>query len=74
MQAIEFDAMPQQHTIRVPDSVPDGVSLRVVLLWEPAAPPAAGVKGLLASAVEGLTDDDLARTDDRGREEPSWGI
>lgn len=36
MQAIEFEATTFQHTIRVPDSVPDGVSLRVLLLIDEA--------------------------------------
>jgi hypothetical protein len=32
MQAIEFEATTFQHSIRVPDYVPDGVSLWVLLL------------------------------------------
>ncbi len=32
MQAIEFEATTFQHTIRVPDDVPDGVFFRVLLL------------------------------------------
>jgi hypothetical protein len=32
MQAIEFKATSFQHTIRIPDDIPDGVSLRVLLL------------------------------------------
>lgn len=74
MQAIEFEAMPEHHTIRVPDSVPDGVPMRVLLLWEPSPLPAADFKRLFASVTDGLTDADLARADDRGREEPTWGI
>lgn len=34
MQAIEFEATLFQHTIRVPNYIPDGVSLRVLLLVE----------------------------------------
>lgn len=34
MKAIEFQATVQQHLLRVPDSIPDGVSLRVLLLVE----------------------------------------
>jgi hypothetical protein len=34
MQAIEFEAIPEQHTIRIPEDIPDGVPLRVLLLWE----------------------------------------
>lgn len=32
MQAIEFEATTFQHTIRIPDEIPDGVSLWVLLL------------------------------------------
>ena len=32
MQAIEFEATPIEHTIRIPDYVPDGVAVRVLLL------------------------------------------
>lgn len=37
MQAIEFEATTFKHTIRVPDSVPDGVALRVLLLVDDAS-------------------------------------
>lgn len=74
MQAIEFEALPEHHTIQLPEGVPDGIPMRVLLLWEPVAEAAADLKQLFVSVTEGLTDDDLARPDDRGREEPSWGI
>lgn len=32
MQAIEFEATTFQHAIRVPDTIPDGMMLRVLLL------------------------------------------
>lgn len=32
MQAIEFEAVADQHMLRLPDQVPDGVKLRVLLL------------------------------------------
>lgn len=34
MQAIEFEAIAQQHIMQIPDQVPDGVRLRVLLLLE----------------------------------------
>lgn len=34
MQAIEFEATTFQHTIRIPDDIPDGVTLRVLLLFD----------------------------------------
>lgn len=38
MQAIEFETIAQGHTIRVPDTVPDGVRLRVLLLLDEHRP------------------------------------
>ena len=32
MQAIEFEATTFQHTIRIPEYIPDGVKFRVLLL------------------------------------------
>jgi hypothetical protein len=34
MQAIEFEATTFQHTVRIPDTVPDGVSVRIVLSFD----------------------------------------
>lgn len=35
-QQIEFEAMPFQHTVRIPDYIPDCVSVRVVLSFDDA--------------------------------------
>ncbi len=32
MRAVEFQATAHQHMLRLPDSIPDGVPLRVLLL------------------------------------------
>lgn len=74
MHAIEFEATSHQHTIRLPDSVPDGVSLRVLLLSQaPLAKPVdRNLKALLASIAEGMTEADTARSQDLGREAPEW--
>ncbi len=32
MQLVEFETTAHQHTIRVPDTIPDGARLRVLLL------------------------------------------
>ena len=76
MHAIEFETTSHQHTIRLPDSVPDGVLLRVLLLSEvPLAKPPAehNLKTLLASITEGMTDADTERPQDFGREVTEWG-
>lgn len=74
MHAIEFEATTQNHAIRLPDNVPEGVRLRVLLLspvpLESAAP--TDIKSLLANVAEGLSHDDLKRSPDSGREEMEW--
>lgn len=74
MHAIEFEATAYQHTIRLPDSVPDGVRLRVLLLSQtPLATLVDGnLKTLLASVAEGLSDADISRPRDMGRETTEW--
>ena len=34
MRAIEFQATAHQHLLRLPDTIPDGVSMRVLLLLD----------------------------------------
>jgi len=74
MHAIEFETVSHQHTIRLPESVPDGVSLRVLLLSQtPLSQPVdRNLKALLASVAEGITEEDIARPRDLGREAPEW--
>jgi hypothetical protein len=38
MRAIEFEAVAKQHMVRLPEQVPDGVQLRVLLLMEDTEP------------------------------------
>lgn len=33
-QQIEFEAIPFQHTVRIPDYIPDSVSVRVILSFD----------------------------------------
>ena len=72
MQAIEFETTPERDSIHLPEGVPTGVPLRVVLMWEPVPEAVRDLKDLFASAIEGLTDEDLARPRDIGRSDPSW--
>ncbi len=58
---IEFATVAEYHSIRMPDGVPSGVPVRVVLMWEPVAATADRLKDLFASLTEGLTDADLTR-------------
>jgi hypothetical protein len=78
MQAIEFEATTFQHTIRIPDSVPDGVTLRVLLLVDDKITTKdrdAGQqwKNLLGSIPNVGSDEDFARPLDYGREQ-IWDI
>lgn len=78
MQAIEFEATTFQHTIRVPDSVPDGVKLRVLLLVDDKTTNNGTGddkhwKNLLGSMPDVGSDEDFARPLDYGREQ-SWDI
>ena len=74
MQSIEFETIAHHHSIRIPESVPDGVRLRVRLVVEPVPENAVAgdLKTLLAGLAEGLTDEDLQRPRDIGRELPEW--
>lgn len=48
MQAIEFEAIAQHHTLRLPEQVPDGVRLRVLVLMGEDLP---GIRPALSTAA-----------------------
>lgn len=52
MQAIEFETIAHGHTIRIPDTVPDGVRLQVRLLLDEE--PTTAEKGDLKTLLAGL--------------------
>lgn len=69
---IEFEATAHNHIIRIPDDVPDGVPMRVLLLVDDKAvtqPSSDTIKTLLMTVVEGLDDTDFERIRDFGREQ-----
>jgi hypothetical protein len=77
MYAVEFEAQVHNHVIRVPDDIPEGMEMRVLLLLKdtqskreamPSATDTPDLKQLLMSLTEGLTDEDLARPLDIGRD------
>jgi hypothetical protein len=75
MRAIELEATVEHHTIRLPETIPDGTHLRVLLLMDDLPRPAndgGDLKRLLAGLTEGLTADDLHRSRDFGRGYPEW--
>lgn len=74
MQAIEFEATTFQHSIRVPDSVPDGTAVRVLLLVEETSADDAVESGLrwknrLAAMPDVGDDTDFSRPMDYGRDQ-----
>lgn len=68
MNAIEFESLPKEGHIRVPREVPEGVRLRVLLLWDQPEMPDGDLKSLFVSTTEGLTEEDLDRPRDFGRD------
>ena len=74
MQAIEFEATAFEHTIRIPETIPDGVVLRFLVLIDDTKNQTANTqKSLIASMPNVGTDDDFAHPLDYGRE-TSWDI
>ena len=77
MQAIEFEATAHNHIIRIPDNVPDGVLMRVLLLVNESVKITESTenqwKNLLSSMPDVGTDEDFVRNKEYGRE-LSWDI
>jgi hypothetical protein len=73
MRAIELESTVDHHTIPLPETIPDGTHLRVLLLMDDPHRPAndgGDLQGLLAGLTEGLTAEDLQRARDFGRGDP----
>jgi hypothetical protein len=72
MQAIEFEAVAHNRFIRIPDNVPEGISMRVLLLVDELEKITFATenqwKNLLASMPDVGIDKDFARSKDYGRE------
>lgn len=75
MQAIEFETTVQNHQIRIPDTVPEGAAIRVLVLMNDnlvMQTETTDLKTLLSSVTEGLDEKDMERINDFGREQPEW--
>lgn len=74
MRTIEFEAMTFQHTIRIPDEIPDGMILQVSLIMDDEiikkSSDNTAWKNLLATMPDIGCDADFSRTLDYGREIP----
>lgn len=66
MQTIEFETTAFQHTVRIPDDVPDGVLVRIVLSFDNATTKTLSNKShwknLLTSMPEVGRDEDFTRS------------
>ncbi len=64
-QQIQFEAIPFQHTVRLPDNVPDGVLVQFVLSFDDAKTKNVNDnnqwKNLLGSMPNVASDEDFAR-------------
>ena len=70
MQAIEFEATTFQHTVHIPDYIPDGVLVRVVLSFDETNIKNVenqSQKSLLASLPNVGTSEDFARDNETQR-------
>jgi hypothetical protein len=70
MKALEVTVTPHNHTVKLPADIPNGRPVRlVILIDEPdQTPPEGDLKRLLSSVADGLSEDDLRRVPDTGRE------
>lgn len=70
MQAIEFETTARNHFIRIPDNVPDGILIRVLLLVNDKVvtqDSSDNLKTLFTHVAEGLDETDFERIRDFGR-------
>ena len=51
MHAIEFEAVAHQHSVRLPDQVPDGVRLRELVLMEESVQDAGAASPTVVSKL-----------------------
>ena len=74
MKAVEFEATAENNILRLPDEIPDGKKLRILLLFDEdeAGAGSEDIKMQLLNLTEGLNSNDLKRDEDTGREVPEW--
>lgn len=74
MKAMEVTVTPHNHMVKLPKAIPDGHPVKLVILIdeENDVIDTGDIKELLSSVAEGLSDEDLRRANDRGREQPLW--
>lgn len=72
MRTLEFEGVTHNHSVPVPESIPDGAPVKVVVLTQTSSPEdrQRTFKGLLCELAQGLTDADLERSREAGRTVP----
>jgi hypothetical protein len=78
-QQIEFEAMPFQHTVRIPDYIPDGVLVRVILSFDDAITNKkprenwkASIETMIATHGQEVLDSDWLEADLTDDKEWEW--
>ena len=78
-QQIEFEAMPFQHTVRIPDYIPDGISVRVILSFDDAVASKmprvnwkASIETMIATHGQEVLDDDWLEANLTNDKEWEW--
>lgn len=76
MRALEFESVTSNHSVPVPENIPDGTPVKVVI---PAKDSSSEdrqqqFKALLCEVAQGLTGTDLTRSQETGRDIPEWPI
>lgn len=71
MKAIEFEAVAENHILKLPEGIPEGKKLRILLLFDDdITTDTNDIKSQLLNLTEGLTDEELKRNTESGREVP----
>jgi hypothetical protein len=75
MKVVEFETKTYNKVLHLPEGIPDGKKVRVLLLYndeEIEDNNKKDIKSQLITLTEGLSEEDLARHKDTGREDIEW--
>ena len=70
MKAVEFEATAYDKILHLPEGIPDGKKMRVLLLFDESSEDnnQNDLKSQLSNLTEKLADADLSRQNDKGRD------
>ncbi|MFW5771147.1 MAG: hypothetical protein ACOCX9_06900 [Spirochaetota bacterium] len=74
MKVVEFETKTYNKVLHLPDGIPEGKKVRVLLLYndDEIDNRKQKIKSQLTTLTEGLSEEDLARQKDTGREDIDW--